>query len=57
MKANYSTGGFRFWFEADIHHNNCKQCRFSNGCTDKNKHNSDKCSKFKPKVSKKRRKK
>ena len=50
MKANYGTwsAGLRFWWEDGIHHNNCKQCRFSSGCTDKNKRHSDKCSKFRP---------
>lgn len=59
MKANYYTGEKIYWWEANVHHNNCKQCRFNNGCSEKNKRNSDQCMKFKPKTSfkKKRSKK
>ena len=56
MKANYDTAHGSYWWEpSNIHHNNCKQCRFCSGCSEKNKRHSEQCMKFKPKTFKRKK--
>ena len=55
MKANYATGHGLGWLEPAVHHNNCKECRFNNGCSDKLGRYSERCMKFKPKSFKRKK--